>query len=147
MTGAGDPCPISRTVRLVGGKWTPLIVRELLYGRRRFDDICRTLRVSRATLSDRLQHLEASGVIERRLYEQHPPRHEYWLTDKGRALWPVLAAMWAYGSDWTFDEPTPGMLIDESSGREIKPVVFDETTGRPLDGESIRLVARRPVTD
>jgi DNA-binding HxlR family transcriptional regulator len=137
-----DPCPISRTVKLLGGRWTPLVLRELFYGRHRFDQIQRSLGISRATLADRLTRLERDGVVERTRYEEHPPRFEYVLTAKGQALWPVLAAMWAYGSERLFHEPTPGMLIDRESGAEVHPVLVDAATGRPLHPRRTRLVAR-----
>lgn len=142
MTEIYDPCPISRTVSLVGGRWTPLILRELFYGRRRFDDIQASLDVSRATLSDRLQRLEAEGLVERVQYEDKPPRYEYRLAEKGTALWPVMAAMWTYGSEWLFDVPTPAVLTDKITGREIMPVVVDSQTGKPVDLRQTRLSAR-----
>lgn len=137
-----DPCPISRTVTLVGARWTPLILRELFFDRRRFDQIQRALGVSRATLSERLHQLESEGVVERVRYEDRPPRFEYRLAEKGRALWPVLAAMWAYGSEWLFDEPTPGMLVDRETGREVVPRVIDGSTERPLDELAVTVAAR-----
>ena len=140
---SSDPCPISRTVTLVGARWTPLILRELFYGRRRFDDIQRALGVSRATLTERLHQLESEGVVERVRYEERPPRYEYRLADKGRALWPVLAAMWAYGAEWLFDEPTPGMLIDKQTGREVEPGVVDMASRKPIGQLDVRVV-RRP---
>jgi DNA-binding HxlR family transcriptional regulator len=127
---------------MVGGRWTPLVLRELFFGRRRFEQIQRSLGMSRATLSNRLQRLEAEGLVERVQYEEHPPRFEYRLAEKGRALWPVLAAMWAYGSEWLFDGPTPGKLIDRESGEEIMPVVVDASNGEPVDLRRTRLVAR-----
>lgn len=142
MNDGYDPCPISRTVSLVGGRWTPLILREMFYGRRRFDDIQASLDVSRATLSDRLQRLEGAGLVERVQYEDRPPRYEYRLSEKGRALWPVMAAMWTYGAEWLFDEPTPGMLIDSRTGNEIKPVVVDGVSGRQVELRGTRLAVR-----
>ena len=146
MSEGYDPCPISRTVRLVGGRWTPLIIRELFYGRLRFEEIQRSLGVSRATLADRLDRLEADGVIDRTPYQDRPVRYEYRLTEKGRALWPVLAAMWAYGSEWTFDGPTPGVLVDRTTGEEVRTVVIDGTTGDVIDPEGVAVVARSPAT-
>ena len=142
MSGRDDPCPISRTVRLVGGRWTPLVVRELFYGRRRFDQIQRSLGLSRATLADRLDRLEADGLVDRVPYQERPPRYEYRLTEKGVALWPVLAAMWAYGSEWMFDDPTPGVLVDRRTGAEVEPVIIDGATGDVLDPDAVTVMAR-----
>ena len=141
-----DPCPIARTVEMMTGRWTFLVLRQLLYGQTRFDRIQQTLGLSRATLSDRLERLEQQGLVERHLYHERPTRYEYRLSEKGRDLWPVLASMWAYGSKWLFDRPTPGMLIDRETGEEILPAVIDAGTGEPVDLAATRLVARTPDT-
>jgi DNA-binding HxlR family transcriptional regulator len=139
-----DDCPIARTVWMLSGRWTMLVIRELFYGQRRFEQIQGSLDISRATLSDRLDQLEAEGLVVRKPYQERPVRHEYRLTEKGRQLWSVLAAMWTYGSTWLFDEPTPGKLIDRDTGEEIVPIVVDEATGDPVDLRRTRLVARHP---
>jgi DNA-binding HxlR family transcriptional regulator len=92
-------CPVARALDVVGEKWSLLILRDLfLHGPRRFQDFERSLTgVAPNTLSARLKTLEAEGVIANRLYAQHPPRYEYFLTDKGRALGPVLKALRAWG--------------------------------------------------
>jgi DNA-binding HxlR family transcriptional regulator len=143
VTAEYDPCPISRTVSLVAGRWTTLILRELFYGRSRFEEFQTALGVSRATLSERLRRLEADGLVERVQYTDRPPRYEYRLADKGRALWPVLATMWAYGSEWLFDEPTPLMMIDVSSGTEIAPELVDSVNGESIDVSRVQVVRRR----
>jgi DNA-binding HxlR family transcriptional regulator len=92
-------CPVARALDVVGEKWSLLILRDLfLHGPCRFQDFERSLtRVAPNTLSARLKTLEADGVIATRLYERHPPRYEYLLTDKGRALGPVLRALRTWG--------------------------------------------------
>ena len=92
-------CPIARALNVVGERWTLLILRDLtVHGPRRFQDLQLSLAgASPNTLSQRLKRLEAAGVVERRFYDQHPPRAEYVLTDKGRALGPVLQALRAWG--------------------------------------------------
>jgi DNA-binding HxlR family transcriptional regulator len=127
------PCPIARVTDLVGDWWTPLIMRQAFQGQRRFDDIQQAIGVPRAVLAQRLTRLVDEGLLEKQQYEAHPPRFEYRLTDKGRAFWGVLAAMWRYGDDWLFDDGNPVMLVDRETGEEIRPVVVDETTGEPLD--------------
>src|SRR5207245_53084 len=94
------PCPIARVTDLVGDWWTPLVLRELFSGRSRFDDIQEQLGCSRAVLAQRLNRLIDEGMLVKVPYEQHPPRYDYRFTDKGRAFWDVLAAMWRWGSDW-----------------------------------------------
>lgn len=126
-------CPIARTADLLGDWWTPLVMRELLLGRRRFNDIQERLEVNRSVLTQRLNRLTDEGIVERRRYNEHPPRDEYELTDKGRALWDVLSVMWNYGQTWLFDEPAPIEMYDKTTGTAIQPAVIDRNTGQPLD--------------
>lgn len=138
-------CPVARTADLLGDWWTPIVLRELLLGRRRFNDIQERTGISKAILSQRLKRLEADGVLTRVLYSSSPPRDEYHLTDKGRALWEVVVAMWRFGDDWMFDE-SPGAqveLVDRRTGAPIRPSVVDATTGAPLDLASTRVRRRR----
>jgi len=96
-----DPaqCPIARTVRVIDGRWSTLIVRELLSGTKRFGQLKDGLPgISPKTLTDRLRSLEAQGVVTRTVYAEVPPRVEYALTDYGRTLEDVLRAMAAWGS-------------------------------------------------
>jgi DNA-binding HxlR family transcriptional regulator len=99
MTAYNLKCPVARTLDLIGDRWTILMLRDLLLeGPRKFQDFERSLAgISPNTLSGRLKTLERSGIVERRFYEQHPPRAEYRLTDKGRALGPVLKALLEWG--------------------------------------------------
>ena len=129
-------CPVARTSDLLGDWWTPLVLRELLLGRRRFADIQDDLGVSRAILSERLKRLDREGIVDRRQYQQRPPRFEYHLTEKGTALWEVIVAMWRFGDDWLFERPEGGArieLIDKRTGEPIRPRMIDEATGEPLD--------------
>jgi DNA-binding HxlR family transcriptional regulator len=96
-------CPIARTLEVVGESWTILILRDLvLNGPRKFQDFERSLKgISPTTLSARLKRLEEAGIVERRFYEQHPPRAEYLLTDRGKDLRPVLKALLEWGQRYT----------------------------------------------
>jgi DNA-binding HxlR family transcriptional regulator len=96
-------CPVARTLEIIGDRWTILIVRDLLLkGQRKFLDFELSLTgISPNTLSARLKILEETGLVQRRFYEQHPPRAEYVLTDKGRELGPVLRALRAWGEKHT----------------------------------------------
>ncbi len=134
------PCPIARTTDLVGDWWTPLVMREAFLGRRRFEDFQRALRVPRAVLSKRLDRLVEEGLLDKVLYEEHPPRYEYRLTEKGRAFWGVLAAMWRWGSDWLWGEKgSPLALYDRETEKEVRPLVIDENTGQHLDVRRLKV--------
>ena len=100
-----DPsCPVCRTADIVCAKWTLLIVRDLSEGRSRFCELERSLSgISPRTLSLRLRDLEQLGVVERQTFPEVPPRVEYALTDKGRALLPLIEDMRSYGRRWLAD--------------------------------------------
>lgn len=94
-------CPVARTAELIGNKWTPLIIRDLVKGEKRFSELERSLRgISPKTLSERLKKLEDANVVNRKCYAEVPPRVEYTLTEKGIALLPVIESMRAYGAAW-----------------------------------------------
>jgi DNA-binding HxlR family transcriptional regulator len=94
-------CPVCRTADLVCGKWTLLLVRELAEGRSRFCELERSLTgISPRTLSLRLRALEEEGIVERHTFPEVPPRVEYALTPKGRALLPIIEDMRAWGMEW-----------------------------------------------
>jgi len=95
-------CTIERTLEVIGSKWTTLVVRELLGGTKRFGEMRERLTgISPKTLTDRLRDLEAHGLVTRTVYPEVPPRVEYTLTEKGRALRPIFEAMSAWGERWT----------------------------------------------
>ncbi len=94
-------CPVCRTAEIVCGKWTLLIIRDLAEGRSRFCELERSLAgISPRTLSLRLRALEEEGIVARRTFPEVPPRVEYALTEKGRALVPIVEDMRAYGKRW-----------------------------------------------
>jgi DNA-binding HxlR family transcriptional regulator len=100
-------CPIERTATLIGDRWTPLIVRDLAPGCRRFSELQRSLGgISPKTLSDRLRRLEEAGVVTRACFAEMPPRVEYRLTDKGLALLSVIESMREFGVTWLTDTAT-----------------------------------------
>ena len=103
-----DPdCPVCATAEIVCGKWTLLVIRDLAEGRSRFCELERSLEgISPRTLSLRLRALEEEGVVERHTFPEVPPRVEYSLTDKGRALLPLIEDMRAYGRQWLKPEPS-----------------------------------------
>ena len=94
-------CPVCRTADIVCGKWTLLVIRDLADGRSRFCELERSLRgISPRTLSLRLRALEEEGILARQTFPEVPPRVEYALTEKGRALVPIIESMREYGTAW-----------------------------------------------
>src|SRR4051812_5977074 len=101
MATSNDTCPVCLTADVVCGKWTLLVIRDLADGRSRFCELERSLAgISPRTLSLRLRALEEEGMVERQTYAEVPPRVEYSLTDKGRALIPIIEGMRDYGEQW-----------------------------------------------
>src|SRR2546423_12313617 len=95
-----DTCPVCATSDIVCGKWTLLIIRDLAEGCSRFCELERSLAgISPRTLSLRLRALEEEGIVDRRTYPEGPPRVEYELTEKGRALLPLIDDMRRYGRE------------------------------------------------
>lgn len=132
------PCSIARTTDLFGDWWTPLVLREAFYGSRRFDDFVERLGIGRNVLTARLTRLVDEGILRTEPYQERPVRNEYRLTDKGRALFDVLAAMIRWGDDWLADEAgPPAELVDRRSGKVVRPLVVDEATGEPIDPRNI----------
>ena len=120
-----DTCPVCATAEVVCGKWTLLVIRDLAEGRSRFCELERSLQgISPRTLSLRLRALEEEGIVERQTFPEVPPRVEYALTEKGRALVPLIEDMRTYGLNWL-----------------LGPVCDDEEApaGEPLD-------VREPLT-
>ena len=94
-------CPVCRTADIVCGKWTLLVIRDLAEQRARFCELERSLEgISPRTLSLRLRALEEEGIVARETFSEVPPRVEYALTDKGRALVPIIESMRTYGNEW-----------------------------------------------
>ncbi|MFF7242803.1 winged helix-turn-helix transcriptional regulator [Embleya sp. NPDC008237] len=90
-------CALARTLELVGERWTLLIVRDAFYGVRRYSDFLAHLDIPRAVLSGRLQTLVDAGVLDKRRYQESPPREEYVLTERGIDLWPIIRTMARWG--------------------------------------------------
>ena len=93
-------CPIARSLEHVGEWWSILILRDATRGLRRFDQFQKSLNIAPNILTRRLETLLESGLLERRLYCDHPPRYEYALTGAGRAFRPVLVALLEWGNEY-----------------------------------------------
>jgi DNA-binding HxlR family transcriptional regulator len=115
---SNDECPVCRTAEIVCGKWTLLLIKELSEGQSRFCEIERSLDgISPRTLSLRLRALEDEGIVARHTFPELPPRIEYTLTDKGRALVPLIDNMRAYGNQW-LAEDCAGQAVAALSGAD-----------------------------
>lgn len=110
-TNAPDTlCPIARAEAVVGDRWTVLVLRELFMGSHRYDEIQAQTGGTPQMVATRLKNLEAEGMVERRLYNERPPRYEYHLSEKGRAFYPVVLALRAWGETWC-KSPQEGLAV------------------------------------
>ena len=94
-------CPVETTLTLIGDKWKVLILRDLLTGTKRFGELKKSVGdVSQKVLTAQLRDMEESGLVDRKVYAEVPPRVEYSLTELGESLRPILDAMLAWGQDY-----------------------------------------------
>ena len=94
-------CPVETTLTLIGDKWKVLILRDLMPGTKRFGELKKSIgSVSHKVLTAQLRDMEASGLVNRKVYAEVPPRVEYSRTELGRSLKPILDAMWNWGEDY-----------------------------------------------
>jgi DNA-binding HxlR family transcriptional regulator len=124
-------CSVAQCLDVVGDSWTMLIVRDAFAGVTRFDEFSERLGMPRNTLHGRLTKLVDSGVLEKVPYSEHPPRHDYRLTEKGRDLWTVLAAMRQWG-DRHGTPAGPARLVHTACGTPAQTVTFCPVCDVPL---------------
>ena len=133
------PCTIARTADLIGDGWTLLILREACLGARRFEEFQRELGTGRNILTARLNSLVGEGLLKKVPYQEHPVRHEYRLTDKGRDVGPILAAMAAFGDKWLLGSDLPLLLLHHTACKhDMHAVVTCDECAQPLDIRSMR---------
>ncbi|WP_371525623.1 helix-turn-helix transcriptional regulator [Streptomyces sp. NBC_01283] len=126
-------CSIARATDLFGDAWTALIMRDVLVGIRRFDELAEDLGLSRKVLAARLARLVEEGVLTRERYQASPPREEYAATEKGQELYPVLLALMAWGDKW-YAGPAgpPAKIRHDACGHVTTPVMTCEACQEPL---------------
>lgn len=92
-------CDVEATLSVIGGRWKPILVCRLLNGRKRFSELCRLApNATERMITLQLRELEADGIISRHVFAEVPPRVEYEVTELGRSLAPIIAAMQSWGS-------------------------------------------------
>ena len=138
----GPKCSIARSLEVLGEKWTILIIREALWGRTRFSEFRDSLGVASDILSDRLATLVAGGVLERVPYrdEGSRERFSYHLTEAGRDLKPVLAALNAWGDAHRTSGWGPSALYRDAETHEPVTVGFRSAEGEWLDDSRVEVV-------
>ncbi|HEX7293082.1 MAG TPA: helix-turn-helix domain-containing protein [Solirubrobacterales bacterium] len=135
----GQVCSIARSLEVIGERWSLLIVRDVMNGNRRFDELQKGLGIARNVLSARLQRLVDEEILERRPYQTSPERFEYFLTEKGLDLWPALVALLAWGDRYS---PTPGgppmLIVHKECGGRVSDRGVCESCGEVLHARDAR---------
>jgi DNA-binding HxlR family transcriptional regulator len=132
-------CPVARAEAIVGDRWTVLVLRELFMGGRRFDEIQAQTEATPQMVTARLKQLEADGLVERRPYRERPLRHDYHLTEKGLAFYPVILALRAWGESWC-KSPDEGLAVrytHRACGRPAGLGPLCEGCGEPLSRDDM----------
>jgi DNA-binding HxlR family transcriptional regulator len=135
-------CSIAQSLEIIGEWWTLLILRDSFFGIRRFDDFVERLGISRNVLANRLDTLVDAGILERHTYDEARSRYDYLLTDKGRALWPVLVTLRQWGDEWiTGPGNEPLLLEHRDHGHTTTALLTCDVCGEPLNVRSVRAVS------
>jgi DNA-binding HxlR family transcriptional regulator len=133
-------CPVARSLERVGEWWSILILRDAVYGLKRFDEFQKSLEIAPNMLTRRLNALVKGGLLKRQRYSERPPRYEYVLTERGRDFRPVLLSLLAWGNKHFAPEGASVLFKDTETGAIAEPVIVDRVTGRPMPGPGFSLV-------
>src|SRR3954451_19755063 len=140
-----ENCAIARSSGIVGERWVWVVLRQAFNGARRFEDFQRGIGLARNVLTDKLNTLVDHGILERRRYAEHTSRdlNEYRLTDKGRELFPIYAALMEWGNRWTGLAAPPVELFHKPCGTRVKARVVCSNCGEDLDAPDTEPVVGR----
>jgi len=132
-------CSVARSLDVVGERWTLLVLRDAFQGKRRFEEFSRSLPVARNVLTDRLRTLVEHGVLERRQYEERPPRYEYRLTPKGIDLYPVIVALIQWGDRYLAGADGPPVdLLHRDCGGAVGAEAVCRDCGNPVHARDVQ---------
>ena len=141
----GQNCSIARALEVVGERWTLLIIRDVLLGLHRFDQLQESLGIARNVLTDRLNRLVDEGVLERVLYSERPEWYEYQLTKKGLDLNIALTALRQWGDEYVSDKPPRVQLRKVDKTPVVAAIVAKGT--KSLQANEIEVVPGPGATD
>jgi len=136
-----DHCGVAQAMSLFGDAWTVLVLRDVARGCTRFEQLLAESGVSRKVLAARLRALEQAEVLTRVAYQERPVRHDYLLTDRGRALLPVLAGLQEWGDTWLLGDGTTSATADASSAEALRVAELVGTVVPPLPRDPIATTA------
>jgi DNA-binding HxlR family transcriptional regulator len=137
----GLDCSVAKALEVIGERWSLLIVRGVMHGNRRFGEMQESLGIARNVLSARLQRLVDEEILERRAYQESPPRYEYFLTQKGLDLWPALIALLNWGDRYSPSPEGPRRLIvHKECGGTVSERGICESCGKVLTARDAKQV-------
>ncbi|MGB7180106.1 MAG: helix-turn-helix domain-containing protein [Xanthobacteraceae bacterium] len=134
----GRPSSVSRTLQIIGDRWSFLIIREAFLGARRFDRLMAELNIASNILTDRLTRLVRTGIFERCKYQSQPDRYEYRLTEMGMDLYGALIVMLAWGDRWLSRGGPPIILTHRDCGSDFTPTVICNHCRKPIEAYAMR---------
>ena len=138
---ANRECSIARAMDVIGDRWTLLVMREAYYGTTRFDDFEYFVGAASNILSSRLKKLVEAGMMKKLPVPGHGARHEYVLTDLGRAFFPAYLALKKWGDDWLAEPEGPQVVfVERSTGRPVKYPALRASNGRPLGVDDVHVM-------
>jgi DNA-binding HxlR family transcriptional regulator len=140
-------CSVAQCLEVVGEWWSMLIMRDAFLGVTRFDQFQQRLGISRNVLNQRLSHLVEAGVLTKVPYSDHPLRHDYRLTDKGRDLWPVLTTMRQWGDKYAAPSGPPLEVVHKGCGETTEAVLTCSACGEPMGPRDVRAVPGRGAVE
>lgn len=136
----GQVCSVARTLEVVGDRWTLLVVRDALRGVRRFEDFRTGLGIAHNVLADRLARLTEAGILDRRLYQTRPDRHDYHVTERGLDLWPVIMSLLLWGDRHVAPDGPPVLVEHRGCGGRLALGLTCSRCGAPLGPHDTELL-------
>ena len=137
----GMVCSIAGVMAAIGDRWGLLILRDLVIGLRRYEDFRRSSGITNATLSDRLKHLEANGLVKRKLYQENPERFEYLLTQTGWQIASIMPVLAQIGDRCKLSGASapPLRFVNQKTGADVGWGFFDKKTGQQLSPQDLEI--------
>ena len=140
-SGWKTECPIVQTLERVGERWNILLLLELFRGAQRFDELQSSLAIAPNILSSRLTRLVDAGFVEKHLYQEHPPRHSYHLTQRGEEFIPVLFGLLNFGNKHFAPEGPKVVVVNKDTAEIAEPVLVDRKTGDAITGDRFTIAS------
>lgn len=139
----GMNCPIAKVMSALNDRWGVLIMRDLLLGLRRYDELKNSTNITHATLSDRLKLLEKNGLIEKVLYQNKPARYQYIPTQKGQMMGSVILMMLQLGNQFDQENQIAPQLqvVEKDSQQPVSFALVNSTNKKIIDIKQVEIIA------